>query len=108
MRILLKLSAFLMLVLMYQMVSAADVQQKPLNKKNWKMQCVGTEPFWSFSLGKRFFIYETPDTEKMSFKILQIQHGQAIPQKMLSVYSTKACHGKKTATLIVKKNEHTC
>lgn len=105
---LLNLSAVLTLTLMYQPIYANANHHKPMDKKFWKMQCFGTEPFWSFNLGKKGFVFETPDTQKMCFKASQPRYAQGIPQESLFAYNAKTANGKKQATLVVKKNKHGC
>ncbi len=106
--LLLKLSTVFMLILMHQTIHANGINKAPVDKKTWQLQCFGTEPFWSFSLGKKGFVFETPDTQKVTFNSAKPRYAHGVPQKTLFVYTTKTPDGKKTATLVVKKNKGGC
>jgi uncharacterized membrane protein len=79
-----------------------------INKTTWPLQCFGTEPFWSFKLGKKVFIYDVPTHKKVTFKAVKPLSAQGAPKTYLRVYQTKALKSKKRATIVVKTNKEGC
>ncbi|KTD19200.1 COG3650 family protein [Legionella israelensis] len=100
----------IMLCMLFSLTSYANGgDSPPIDPNNIKMKCFGTEPFWSFTMSKEEFVYETPEIKKTPYKSVKPRLAQGLPTGFLMVFETHALKKTKNkATLVAKKNPAGC